>query len=121
MIFLPHRGGLVRVTHEGDVQLFSIAEQEWMSGILIDEETINDVAVVHGEQYLLLACGSGIVRVVSILDSEGEVGMGPVADLALQPYSSRFCFGLDVSTELFCCVFEGILKNRGFLFIKTVY
>lgn len=89
--FLPHRGGLVRVTQEGDVQLFSVAEQCWASGILIEDEVIHDVGIVQGEQYLLLACGSGNVRVVSILDIEGEIGMGPAADLQLQPYQST-CF-----------------------------
>jgi hypothetical protein len=53
-------------------------------------DVINSVAVLPGaaDPYVLLGCESGNVRIVALLDSQGNPASGarPAADLALQPY-----------------------------------
>ena len=56
----------------------------------IQGDVINSVAVLPGaaDPYVLLGCESGNVRIVALLDSQGNPASGarPAADLALQPY-----------------------------------
>ena len=55
----------------------------------IQGDVINSVAVLPGaaDPYVLLGCESGNVRIVALLDSQGNPASGtrPAADLALQP------------------------------------
>lgn len=97
LCFLPNKGALLRVTQDGDIQLFSAVSRRLLTAIWLDGDIINGVAVLPGssDPYVLLGCESGNVRVVALLDEEGAPAAGarPAADLALQPYQGGWVAG----------------------------
>ncbi|KAL4431642.1 hypothetical protein ABPG77_001484 [Micractinium sp. CCAP 211/92] len=90
LCFLPNRGALLRVTRDGDIQLFSAVQRRLLTSIWLQGDVINSVALLPGasDPYILLGCESGSVRIVAVLDEAGQPAVGgrPAADLALQPY-----------------------------------
>ncbi|EFN53326.1 hypothetical protein CHLNCDRAFT_137041 [Chlorella variabilis] len=89
LCFLPHKGALLRVTQDGDCQLFSAVSRRLLTSIWLQGDTINSVTLLPGsDPYVLLGCESGNVRVVALLDEDGRPAAGakPAADLAVQPY-----------------------------------
>ena len=61
----------------------------------LENDTVNDVAVVPGGPYVMLGCESGNCRVVLVSSRTGTSGGGvdggidPAAGLAIQPYLSK--------------------------------
>ncbi|KAL4458921.1 hypothetical protein ABPG75_013786 [Micractinium tetrahymenae] len=90
LCFLPNRGALLRVTQDGDIQLFSAVQRRLLTSIWLQGDVINSVALLPSasDPYILLGCESGTVRVVALLDEAGQPAAGgrPAADLSLQPY-----------------------------------
>ncbi|PSC76739.1 R-Tomsyn-like family [Micractinium conductrix] len=103
LAFLVHKGGLLRVTQDGDIQLFSAVSRRLLTSTWLQGDAINAVAplpagvgpgggavagTAGSDAYVLLGCESGSVRVVAVLDGSGApaAGASSAADLALQPY-----------------------------------
>ena len=85
----PGRGALLRVTADGDIQLFSAVQRRLLTSTWLQGDAINAVALL--DPYILLGCESGSVRVVALLDADGAPAPAarPAADLALQPYQGK--------------------------------
>ena len=83
---------------DGDIQLFSATARRLLTSTWLQGDAIRSVTLLGaGPQagagaldapYILLGCESGNVRVVALLDGQGQPAAGarPVADLALQPF-----------------------------------
>lgn len=89
---------------DGDIQLFSATARRLLTSTWLQGDVIRSVALLGAgphagtgaadAPYVLLGCESGNVRVVVLLDGQGQPAAGarPVADLALQPYQGELLF-----------------------------
>lgn len=96
LCFLPApKGALLRVSSDGDIQLFDAVQRRLLASTWMQGDAINSVALL--DPFLMLGCQSGNVRVVALLDGEGNPAAGarPAVDLALQPYQGA-CLALGV-------------------------
>jgi hypothetical protein len=63
---------------------------------LLQGDVINSVTLLPAQDpYVLLGCESGNVRVVALLDADGQPASGarPATDLSLQPYQGGLSCG----------------------------
>eukprot|EP00890_Picochlorum_soloecismus_P000396 jgi/Picsp_1/1357/NSC_04837-R1_transducin wd40 domain-containing protein len=90
--FLKHRAVLLRVTQNGQVELYSVNDKKLLDSLNVGYDVITDVATVPGGPYLLVGCESGNCKVIHV---QIRAGVEPVSPreggtmesvLLLQPY-----------------------------------
>lgn len=86
--FVKNQGALIRVTKDGDVELFSISGRRLLSAIKIKNEIVTSVAAIPKTSYILIGCASGDIKVIGVLSKNGKPAEGavPAAVVKLYPY-----------------------------------
>ncbi|KAK9811618.1 hypothetical protein WJX72_007037 [[Myrmecia] bisecta] len=85
--FLRGKGAILRITQEGDAQLWGVAEESVLDSIPC-VDAVMAVAVMHNDPYVLLGCQSGDIQVAALVDASGEpaVGAREVRSISMTPY-----------------------------------
>ncbi|KAK9839762.1 hypothetical protein WJX84_009163, partial [Apatococcus fuscideae] len=87
MQFLTGRGVLLRITEEGDVQLWSVARGKLVEAIPCATPVVR-VASLPDDPFILLAEEGGGLQVAALINAQGEPALAASEphSLALQPY-----------------------------------
>ncbi|KAK9908560.1 hypothetical protein WJX75_009693 [Coccomyxa subellipsoidea] len=74
--FLDGRGALLRVTQEGDVQLWGVEAAALLDSMPSGDDLITAVEALAKEPYLLLGCASGDIQVAALMGSSNAPALG---------------------------------------------